>query len=329
MGRVFTISSPGVERKDYSKVEKLWYYKVKAPAQDRTVERILKTELGLTRKQISRLKFQETGIRVNGSRQRVSYQLQSGDTLCVQMEEKELSGQLLGMDGELKILYEDEDLIALDKPSGQVCHPSGCHYRDSLANQLAFYYRSQGQDSVVRMVGRLDRDTSGIVVAAKNRIAAQRLFNQREKGEFCKEYLAVAHGRFACKEGKIKKPIAQVGSHPLRMCASHRGKEAETEYKVLGEDGDFSLVRCRLYTGRTHQIRVHMGAIGHPLVNDSLYGVGEGEVFARWLEGKRTVEGERHRQLGLHAWKLCLRQPFSGEQIQIHSPCCFEQWLGG
>ena len=240
------------------------------------------------------------------------------------------------------ILYEDPDLLIVNKPAGMVTHPSGVHYSDSLANLVMEYYRQRGEHLRVRPIGRLDRETSGIVVFAKNQVAAARLQAQRQSGEFCKEYLAVVHGALPadgnggclfCPAGSspiymegtphasacanaielgnalcsvdrlstsgsekifhtIFFPIAPDPKNPLKMlavtCGSSRetpqsqtdssrsaqqgtARPAVTHYRTLYTAPDWSLVLLHLDTGRTHQIRVHMKAIGHPLLGDTLY----------------------------------------------------------
>lgn len=315
------------ERIFYREMQKMWYHKVTDSQKGYTVGWILKNVLGLSKKQISQVKFREKGISVNGDRQRVTYQLQEGDKLQICLEEKQDSRQIEGTEGELAVLYEDEDILVVEKPSGQICHPSGGHYRDSLANQLVAYFRHSQSSSVIRIVGRLDQDTSGIVVAAKNRISAQRLAEQRSAGEFCKDYLALVHGEFQQRTGEITDRIGILQRHPLKMQVCDAGKNARTRYQVLESAGGYSLVQCTLETGRTHQIRVHMQNVGHTLINDRLYGLGEEDPFWKVLEEKKLLVGDRHRQLGLHACRVCLRQPFTGKKIEIHSVCEFSDWM--
>lgn len=308
-------------------MRRIWYHKVTDSQQDHTIEWVLSNLLGLTRRQISRIKFRENGICVDGCQKRVNYRLHAEEILQVCLEEEKDSIQMEATEEKLNILYEDEDLIAVDKPSGQICHPSGGHYNDSLANQLTGYFRRQGSGCVIRLAGRLDCDTSGIVVAAKNQIAAQRLASQREQGEFYKEYLALTHGEFVQESGEITGRIGCVRNHPLKMGICRDGKEARTWYRVQKRANGYTLVSCILDTGRTHQIRVHMQSVGHPLVNDRLYGAGDKDSFGKFLESRRKLEGDRHRRLGLHAGKVRLRQPFTGKIIEIHSVCEFADWM--
>lgn len=308
-------------------MKKMWYYKVDDCQQENTIDEVLREVLGLSKRQVSQVKFREQGICVNGTRRRISYRLKKGDMLAVCLEDEGGSSQIESASGRPRIVYEDEDLIVMDKESGQVCHPVGGHYRDSLANQLAAYCRDRQEESVIRIIGRLDRDTSGLVAAAKNQIAAQRLARQRERGEMGKEYWALIHGSLPQTEGVIRLPVSKVQEHPLKMGTGESGKPASTVYEVIKSKGNFSLVRCFLHTGRTHQIRVHMSSLGHPLVNDCIYGSGDEDRFPQWLEMRKKVQGDRHRKLGLHAGRLWLRQPFSGKPIELTSDCEFWDWL--
>ena len=272
-----------------------------------TIEKFLKGELGFSRKQISALKFREDGIRVNGSRRRVTERLQPGELLELSVEAEEKgSSQLIPVEGPVSVLYEDEDLIVVNKPAGILVHPSGGHYQDTLANQLMGYFRKRGETPVLRAIGRLDKDTSGAVLFAKTKLAAARLSEDREQGRYRKEYLALAEGTFEERVGEIHIPVAQVpGSSPIRMKLDPAGgKEAHTYWELERQFPDAALLRLHITTGRTHQIRVHMAGIGHPLLGDSLY-------------GKKCEEFSR---AALHAWKLTLCHPVTGKQLVIEAP---------
>ena len=202
-------------------------------------------------------------------------------------------------------------ILAINKPAGIVTHPSGSHYSDSLANQVASYFRSKGEPTKVRSIGRLDKETSGILLFARNQTAAARLQNQREEGISEKTYLAAVSGFMPVDEDgafhRISVPLAPDPDNRLKMVVSTDGtlpgsKHAETLYSVLKSTGPdvaapASLVMLRLKTGRTHQIRVHMASLGHPLLGDSLYCLSDiSNPFSR---------------AALHAWKLKFQLPFS------------------
>ena len=228
----------------------------------------------------------------------------------------------------LEVLYEDEDLLIVNKPAGMVCHPSPGHYSDTLANQAAALLGGTGTAMDMRVTGRLDRETSGIVTFARNSEAAAMIQRQREDGRLVKTYLALAQGDFAQEEGVVDAPIRREapGSHYM-VCAAD-GKPARTFYKVLarmaGPDGEpRTLLQCRIEHGRTHQIRVHMAKIGHHLVGDPLYGVGRAEVpDGDEQPGERPAGGslcpeKMPEEMGLHAYRLTLYRPFDGDRIEI------------
>lgn len=276
-----------------------------------SLEQYLRKEMLFTKAQIRSMKFRENGLMINGERVRINYILKENDLLCIQLEEAERSSdQLEETEGELEILYEDDDLIVIWKEAGIVVHPSHGHYKDTLSNRIYAYYKKQQKNVMVRSIGRLDRDTSGILVFAKNQVAAARLWKQKEEGIFWKEYLAV------CK-GKIELPVednwytirANIDAMPgelMKMCVSPTGKEAVTHIQIAGYDteADTTLVRVRIDTGRTHQIRVHMAHIGHPLVGDPLYS--GSQKMDQDLSGNRMF---------LCAWKAEFLQPFTNEVI--------------
>lgn len=267
----------------------------------KTLDKSLREIFGLTRRQISQAKFREKGICVNGNQARISYVGKKGDwlTVCVEEEHPD-TGKVVPVCGNLDILYEDADVIALNKPGGMPCHPGRGHYEDSLANRLAAYYQKNGETSLLRAAGRLDRDTSGIMVFAKNQVAAARLFAQKEDGNFKKEYLVLAEGRFFKERGRILEPIGKMPGEQMKMQVDPRGKYADTSYEVLEYRENYSLVKCVIQTGRTHQIRVHMSWLGHPVLGDVLYGNQENPLF---------------QGLALHAWKTEFLQPFTGKII--------------
>ena len=272
------------------------------------LELILKRRLGLSARQIRQLKFLSDGITVNGNRERIVYSVRSGDRIRVTFSEQNRNVQELPfLEKPLHILYEDEDLLAVDKKAGEVCHPAHGHYQDTLANQAAAYLAGHGAEKApVRCIGRLDKDTSGTLLFAKNRLAAERLARQKEEGVFRKEYLALVNGLFSSSErsGEICLPIAPLPGSLMKMQVADNGKRALTRYEVLCSDRHCSLVMCRIETGRTHQIRVHMAAIGHPLLGDPLYG------NDTYVSSTRTA---------LHAWRLYLKQPVTGEELMMES----------
>ena len=299
-----------------------------------TVGDFLKHHMKLSAAQIRSLKFRESGICVNGERVRVTQVLREHDLLELRFgDEPCRMSHLIPEKHPLHILYEDVDLICVWKEAGMVLHPAHGHYSDSLANYLQGYLAGKGGQEQVRGIGRLDKDTSGIVVFARNRIAAARLWQQRQSGRFQKEYVALCEGVFPDeayeREQTIDAPIQKVTGEKNKMCIVQErccpaaGCFAVTHYRAISEKescfheamrllsaGDLpgpeqaSLVRLHLETGRTHQIRVHMAYIGHPLVGDAVYG--------RGIAGQTCAK--------LCAWRARLVQPFTGETILLCPP---------
>lgn len=319
-----------------------------------TLQQALRGPMQLTCRQVRSAKFRENGILVNAERSRVSRVLQGGDEVRVLLEDlhdpsqvrsiRENTGDLPPLKEE-EVLYEDEDLLLLNKQAGICVHPSHGHYADTLADQVCARYRSQGITEIPRIIGRLDKETSGLVLFARNKVAAQRL------SEGCllrKEYLAVVHGRLTCSpvlqpspvlppsadapvSFTITCPIARDPSSLNRMLADpegiSEGKPAVTHLQVLSYDAenDASLLRLWLETGRTHQIRVHMAYAGHPLLGDTLYGPQprtEGTLhdpLPLLPEDEKSAARFFHRA-ALHCFHMELIQPFTGQKFRIQAP---------
>ena len=322
------------------------------------VSHFLRTQAGLTKKQISQAKFRPSGVQKNGQQCRVTETAYPGDQITVCLETDDVdslhlesssftissdshsfplstdsgsysdstASEFAGSDAnshiyhspsttsqllpELEILYEDQDILAVNKPAGLVTHPSGSHYSDSLSNQVAAYFRFKDEPTKVRSIGRLDKETSGILLFARNQTAAARLQKQRENGISEKTYLAAVSGSMLeDTDGTfhaITTPLTPDPDNRLKMVISPGSslpgsKPAVTLYSVLkstapGSRISASLVMLRLKTGRTHQIRVHMASLGHPLLGDSLYHLSDTtNLFSR---------------AALHAWKLKFHPPF-------------------
>ena len=195
-----------------------------------------------------------------------------GDTITVNFDYEEDNSNIVPTKMDLNIIFEDDWILVVNKPAGIAIHPSVLHYSDSLCNGIRFYFDKIGLKKKIRPVNRLDLNTSGLVVFAKCEYIQECLINQMKKNQFKKEYLAVCDGIFDEKSGTINLPIARKENSIIERCISENGQTAITHYEVLKEFDNYSLVKCSLETGRTHQIRVHMSAIGHPLLGDSLYG---------------------------------------------------------
>ena len=268
------------------------------------VKDILRRRFSLSARQISRMKFRPDGILVNGAHVTVRHVLAAGEVLELSLESAEKgSDHLIPVKGTLDIRYEDQDMVVINKPAGLVVHPSHGHYTDSLANILVGYYGSQGKHLVVRPVGRLDKDTSGLIIVAKHAAAAASFDRQRQEGTLQRIYLALVEGRPDSVRGTVNVPIGRNDNSIILRQVRPDGDRAVTDYELLKKGSEYSLVRLRLHTGRTHQIRVHMAWLGHPLLGDSLYGT----------EGSGGLS-----RAALHSAQISCRQPFTGE------PLCFQ-----
>lgn len=218
-----------------------------------------------------------------------------GDIITVDFNYEEDNSNIVPTKMDLDIVFEDEWLLVINKPASVAIHPSVLHYSDSLCNGIRFYFDSIGLKKKIRPVNRLDLNTSGLVVFAKCEYIQECLISQMKDNLFKKEYLAFCEGIFEKKSGTIDLPIARKENSIIERCISKDGQTSITHYEVLKEFGNYSLVKCSLETGRTHQIRVHMSAISHPLIGDSLYG---------------SISGLIDRQ-ALHCYKLHFMHPIT------------------
>ncbi|MBO4457321.1 MAG: RluA family pseudouridine synthase [Butyrivibrio sp.] len=287
--------------KEYREIE----YTVSGDDGTLTAGEIMRERLMLSSREVSRCKSFEDGVMRSGTPIWLKEELNPGETLTVRLyEDIENSSPIIPSDEPIDIVYEDEDLILLNKRGDLVVHPSYAHYKDSLSNALAGYYKKTGQEHVMRVIGRLDRETSGLIIFAKNRHSASVLSHQSANMSRRKEYLALCNGTFDKKNGTVDAPIERIpGQRMIREVRSD-GKSAVTHYTVEKEFDGFSLVRLRLDTGRTHQIRVHMSYLGHPLLGDNLY-------------GKEIEDNRGLTRAALHACHLEFDQPITGEHLSF------------
>ncbi|HJE50094.1 MAG TPA: RluA family pseudouridine synthase [Lactobacillus johnsonii] len=260
---------------------------------------------------LSRTKIKELvndkNILVNNKAEKVSYKVQSGDVIDVTIPPvKPLSLEAENL--HLDIVYEDLDVIVVNKPQGMVVHPSAGHPDHTLVNGLLYHTRDLADSPEgfrPGIVHRIDKDTSGLLMIAKNDRARESLEKQLAEKINKREYLAIVHGNFEVKNGVINAPIGRNPNNRKQMAVNSKGKAAVTHFTVLEQFKNYSLVKCVLETGRTHQIRVHMKYIGHPLAGDPLYGP------------KKTLSG--HGQF-LHAKTLGFYQPSTNEWLEFSAP---------
>ena len=256
----------------------------------------LKERLGLSGTLVSRVKF--GGVFLNGENVHMRAEVKDGDQIEILFPEEKSEG-IPPIDLPLDILYEDAHMLAVCKPKNMPTHPSKGNSLPTLANAVMHYF---GKDFVFRAITRLDRDTSGIVLIAKTQFAASKLSDDMKAGRFEKIYTAVVSGIPECESGTVDAPIRREAEGEMRRTVAPDGKRAVTEYRRIGiREDQNAILSLRLLTGRTHQIRVHMAHVGHPLLGDYLY-------------GERNEAGYL-----LHCTKMVLPHPITGELITIVS----------
>lgn len=278
-------------------------YRIEEELQEENIGFFLRRH-GYSRHILSHLKNTENGIVCNGTAARPSHILQKGDNLTVTIVEDKSSENIVPVSMPLHIVYEDEDLVVIDKAADMPIHPSIHNFDNTLANALAAYYQEQKEAFVYRCINRLDRDTTGLLIVAKNMLSGAILSDMVKKRAIHREYLAIACGRTPA-EGTVDAPIARREQSVLERCVDfERGERAVTHYKTLEYKNGYSLVSLKLETGRTHQIRVHMKYLGHPLTGDYLY------------NPDYTLISHQ----ALHSYRLIFRHPITGADMEFTVP---------
>ena len=282
-------------------------YKIEEQDANKTIGDFLR-EKGYSRAVIIQLKKDENGIRKNGMWAGVNENLKSQDTLDICLKETKASEKIVPIQTTLDILYEDEDILVINKPHNMPIHPSVNNYDNTLANAVTGYFKNKEREYVFRCINRLDRDTTGITIIAKNLLSSSILSKSIEKREISRIYIAFVEGDIK-KKGTISLPIARMQDSLIKRKVDEKhGKYAVTHYIKLDtfyiENKIVSIVALKLETGRTHQIRVHMAAIGHPLIGDFLYN-----------ESNHVLTRQ-----ALHAAQCSFKHPITKENMCITAP---------
>lgn len=269
----------------------------------------LRNTVGISRAMLTKLKKDEGGILLNGKRVTVRVVLSAGDTLSLAVEDapEDENPYLEAVELPLDIIYEDDEIVVVNKPFDMVTHTTHGHYGDSLANALYARYKEQGRAFVFRAINRLDRDTGGAVLVSKSRLSAYKLSQALQNGEIDKRYIAIVGGRLE-GSGEIKGYMCRCGDSIItrRVCSPEdKGADyAHTRYKALFSSDTYSVILATPVTGRTHQLRVHFSSIGHPIIGDTLYG-GESDMIGRQA---------------LHAVSLRFPLPTNGKVTTVYAP---------
>lgn len=266
------------------------------------VDTLLRKQLGLSGSMVRRVKFLEDGILVDGQRVNTRFYPKEGQLLSVRLSDSQPSMDTVPREGPLDIVYEDPDIIVLNKQAGVPVHIGLGHYDDTLGNFLMYHYQKTGQVCDFHPIHRLDRGTSGLLVVAKHPHAQEKLKKQMHTPDFLRSYLAICEGCITPEVGTICAPLGRKDGSLVEQCVRADGKYACTHYHVQKSTGTYSLVELRLETGRTHQIRVHMAHMGHPLVGDFLYGTENSSLIAR---------------PALHSYFLSFFHPITEEKMEF------------
>ncbi|GIM29223.1 pseudouridine synthase [Clostridium polyendosporum] len=258
------------------------YLREKIPTEydGRKIRDFLKEKLNLSTRLIRGAALDKR-IKVNGAAVKMNFILKENDNIEIKVSKDE-SQNIKPEKINLDIVYEDEDILVLNKKPFMVVHPTKSHQSGTLANGVLYYFNETNQNCIVRLVSRLDMNTSGLIVIAKNQYAHMALSNEMQSSDsFQKRYLAIVHGNLKEREGTIDLPIYRPQVESIKRVVDDRGQRSITHYKVVDRFKDADLVECLLETGRTHQIRVHLSHLGHPIFGDSLYGQEDSEYILR------------------------------------------------
>ncbi len=264
------------------------------------IRQVLREKFGISERLLTKLKKSKKIFLNDSNKIYMDMYVKQNDKISVNLDFDEDNSNIIPVKMDLKILYEDESIIIVDKPANMPVHPSLNHYEDSLSNGIKYYFNILELKRKIRPINRLDKNTSGIVIFAKNEYIQDRL------NKYHKEYLAIVIGKLL-GSGIIDKPIARKEDSIIERCIDSNGEKSITEYEVIQNfkvnNTNLSLLKCILHTGRTHQIRVHMKSIGHPILGDTLYG----------------NYSELINRQALHAYKISFIHPITKKEIEITS----------
>lgn len=278
-------------------------FPVTAQDEGRRVDALLRSH-GLSTSAIRRAKHRPHGLLVDGEDIYTSYLLHAGQTVSI-LADARAPSDIIPSDRPVDILFEDDDLLVVNKPAGLAVHPCAGSWEDSLGARLVHYYGQIGLEADFHPVHRLDKGTSGVMVVAKHPSAQHILTKQLHSGDFLRSYLAICEGTPTPPQGTVDAPLGRTDASYIRQEVRPDGKPARTHYRVLRSDSRYALLSLLLDTGRTHQIRVHMAYIGHPLVGDFLYGTEVPELISR---------------PALHSAHLALTHPFTHQALSFDAP---------
>lgn len=259
---------------------------------------------GYSKRSIIALKKYPEKILVNGKWEYVNYILKAGDELVLRLSEEMSSPRIEPQDIPLDIIYEDEDILVVNKPPFMPIHPTVNHEKNTLANAVMYYYQKQEQEHVFRCMNRLDANTSGLTIMAKHKYSGAKLGEAMRNRKIHREYCAIVWGEDLPDEGCINMPIGKKEGSVIERMVRADGLSAITHYQVLQRKNGLAFLKLKLETGRTHQIRVHMKAIGHPLIGDELY----------------APEHMLMNRQALHSAKLVFPHPMTGQEMTLECP---------